>query len=117
MNSELLRTKLFESNVDFLKGLGHSQLAVELIHCPTNRKQCMLVVKICWGHMMKCLLVKVRLWLFTLDGGIERFQILLCVWHRVVCLEKWKRQRERQSVSADWLRSSDHISLPLPLTH
>lgn len=69
--------------------------------------------------MMKCLLVKVRLWLFTLDGGIERFQILLCVWHCVVCLDKWKRQRkrERQNMSVDCLRSSVHFSLPLLLKH
>lgn len=46
------------------------------------------------GPHDECLLVKVRLWLFTLNGGVERFQIPLCVWHRVVCLDKWKRQRE-----------------------
>lgn len=36
------------------------------------------------------ILVEVRLGLFTLNGGIERLQVLLCVWHRVVCL--WERQ-------------------------
>lgn len=52
------------------------------------------------GPQDECLLVKVRLWLFTLDGGVERFQIFLRVWHCVVCLNKTKKQRER-SVSID----------------
>lgn len=37
------------------------------------------------------ILIEVRLGLFTLNGGIERLQVLLCVRHRVVCL------RERQA--------------------
>lgn len=38
------------------------------------------------GPHGESLLVKVRLWLFTLNGGVERIQILLCVWYCVVCL-------------------------------
>lgn len=38
------------------------------------------------GPHDESLLVKVRLWLFTLNGGVERFQILLRVWYCVVCL-------------------------------
>lgn len=34
------------------------------------------------------ILVEVRLGLFTLNGGIERLQVLLCVRHRVVCLRE-----------------------------
>lgn len=49
------------------------------------------------GPHDECLLVKVRLWLFTLDGGVERFQILLCVWHCVVCLDK-EEEAERDRV-------------------
>lgn len=48
------------------------------------------------GHHHERLLVKVRLRLFTLDGGVERFQVLLCVWYCVVCLYKWERQRETE---------------------
>ena len=62
----------------------------------TNHRQQTLGVQICWDRMMIALLVKVRLWLFTLNGGIERFQIPLSVWHCVVCLEKWKKQREKE---------------------
>lgn len=35
---------------------------------------------------MDCLLVEVRLGLFTLDGGIEILQLSLRVWHCVVSL-------------------------------
>lgn len=56
------------------------------------------------GPHDECLLVKVRLWLFTLDGGIESFQIPLCVWHCVVCLG-----RDRQSVSWNWTKSGDRV--------
>lgn len=66
------------------------------------------------GPLDECLLVKVRLWLFTLNGGVERFQILLYVWHCVVCLYKWKRETE---TGIDWLSSSDNFSLSLPLTY
>lgn len=38
------------------------------------------------GPHAENLLVKVRLWLFTLNGGDERLQILFHVWYCVVSL-------------------------------
>lgn len=42
------------------------------------------------------ILVEVRLRLLTLDGSDERLQILLCIWHSVMCLKE--RERERAEV-------------------
>lgn len=44
------------------------------------------------------ILVEVRLGLFTLNGSDKRLQILLCVWHSVMCLkEKIERTIEKNS--------------------
>ena len=47
-----------------------------------------------WGGV-ECLLVEVGLGLLTLNGGAERVQILLRVWHCVMCLEGERHGRER----------------------
>lgn len=57
----------------------------------------------------KSLLVKVRLWLFTLNGGFEWFQILLRVWYCIVCL--WDRNRD--TISINWLQAADNFSFSL----
>lgn len=64
-------------------------------------------VNLCGPHS-QCLLVKVRLRLFTLDGATEAFQIFLHVRNRVVRLQQGKRQRDGEIIGR--LRSTDNIS-------
>ncbi len=80
-----------------LKLFGIFSTGIKLIPCRTNHRQRAHGVNLLGPHD-ECLLVKVRLRLFTLNGGAERFQVLLCVWDCVVCLWEWERQKQTKWV-------------------